>query len=628
MCKIDGSIALIFKKQNQNLKTSYIRKNTMAAKVEIVDLIEHHPITALSDASNIKLLEKVKNTFTEAEQRMFVASFFCYLNHNPTEFIVDFDNVWKWLGFQQKYNGVVVLERHFVEKMDYQVLHLNSQVQKQRGGHNIKKIMLTIRCFKSLCLKAQTKKAAEIHEYYMKLEDIMHEVIKEDGTELRRALEEQKQLLDQKTEELKRTPEQENHNTLLRKYGTINGALIYLVRIQTFENGSYIIKIGESRKGIRNRLTEFKKKYNPNVLILDCFLVQNSVGLEKYLHGHPDIHPAKVTTLPGHEMENELFLIGESLTYQRVLDIIDASLPKFNHLTAEYEQLKTENELLRTQLATVQTTTHPSLSYDSPLLQEILSINRQLLQKVQSLEASHQDIKMRLNAMQTKTTTACSLPDPHLGPRLQKIHPETLQLLHVYESVTECMKEDPTRKRPSINKAAQENTVYRGYRWKLVDRSDDATILHSLSPTKATKAQRNGYVAKVNADETSILAVYLDRKTAARMNGYASIAALDGPVKNHTLKDGVYYELYDECDPVLKNHFISEHGDIVLYHDGIGKFDGSHTLIAEFASRFDCTARDGISQKSLAKVLDNTLAYKEYYYRSLGEKVCIGQRSS
>jgi len=32
---------------------------------------------------------------------------------------------------------------------------------KQNGGQNKQTILLTIKCFKSLCLKAQTKKAAE-----------------------------------------------------------------------------------------------------------------------------------------------------------------------------------------------------------------------------------------------------------------------------------------------------------------------------------------------------------------------------------------------------------------------------------------------------------------------------------
>jgi hypothetical protein len=224
--------------------------------------------------------------------------------------------------------------------------------------------------------------------------------------------------------------------------------------------------------------------------------------------------------------------------------------------------------------------------------------------------------------MQTKTTTACSQPDPHLGPRLQKIHPETFELLHVYEIVTECMKEDHAMKRPSINKAVRENTVYRGFRWQLVDRELDPHTIQ-IEPTKATKVQKNGYVAKVNQEQTEIIHVYLDRKTAARCNEYPSIASLDNTVKNHTIKDGHYYQLYEECDALLKNQFQKTHGNVLLYHDGIGQFDSNHTILTEFASKFDCTVRAGISQKSLAKVLDKPIPYKEYYFKSLGEKLFL-----
>ena len=32
--------------------------------------------------------------------KIFVASFYCYLNYDKKkDFVVDFDNVWKWLGF-------------------------------------------------------------------------------------------------------------------------------------------------------------------------------------------------------------------------------------------------------------------------------------------------------------------------------------------------------------------------------------------------------------------------------------------------------------------------------------------------------------------------------------------------
>lgn len=598
------------------------------SELNIVELIENHPISKLTCTYNVKLLDKIKTNFSDTEQQLFIGSFYCYLNYDTKkDFVVDLDNVWKWMGFSQKYNAERMLESLFVIDIDYKLfapliggankesLLLPRREQKGRGGHNIKKIMMTIKCFKSLCLKAQTKKASEIHEYYLKMEEVLHEVIEEEGTELKQKMEEQKRLLDQKTEELRITPELEKHRILLKEYGQISGSLVYIVRIKQYDHGKYIIKIGESRKGIKNRFSEFKQKYGNQVLILECFLVHDSAGFEKYLHHHPEIHPHQVKNLDGHEKELELFMMGGELTYQRLLQIIETDMISYNNPVIENERLKLENEQLRSQ-----STTQPS-HVDQSILQEIIKINQLLLQKVQTLESSNKEILSRLNAMQTKTTTVCSQPDPHLGPRLQKIHPETLQVLHVYETVTECMKENHALKRPSINKAVRENTVYHGFRWQLVDRELDPHTIQNIEPTKVTKVQKNGYVAKVNQEQTEILHVYLDRKTAAQCNQYPSIASLDSAVKNHTIKDGYYYKLYEECDSLLKNQFQKKYATILLYHDGIGQYDANHTLLTEFASKLDCTARSGISQKSLAKVLDKPIPYKEYYFKSLGEKL-------
>ena len=48
---------------------------------------------------------------------------------------------------------------------------------------------MTINCFKKFCLKAGTKKAEEIHEYYIKMEETLHEIIEEESNELRLQLE-------------------------------------------------------------------------------------------------------------------------------------------------------------------------------------------------------------------------------------------------------------------------------------------------------------------------------------------------------------------------------------------------------------------------------------------------------
>ena len=47
---------------------------------------------------------------------------------------------------------------------------------------------MNVKTFKSLCLKAQTKKADEIHEYYLKMEELIQEVLEEEAIEMKNKL--------------------------------------------------------------------------------------------------------------------------------------------------------------------------------------------------------------------------------------------------------------------------------------------------------------------------------------------------------------------------------------------------------------------------------------------------------
>ena len=81
----------------------------MSKSLNIVELIETNPITRLSNTYQNKLLNKIKERFTNDEQQIFIASFYCYLNYQ-NEFIIDLDDIWKWLGFQSKFNSKRLLE--------------------------------------------------------------------------------------------------------------------------------------------------------------------------------------------------------------------------------------------------------------------------------------------------------------------------------------------------------------------------------------------------------------------------------------------------------------------------------------------------------------------------------------
>jgi len=591
--------------------------------VDIVNLIESNPITKFNGNYQSKLIEKVKNCFTDYEQQIFLASFYCYLKYDyKNDFVIDLDNVWQWLGFGQKVNAKRVLEKNFVLNTDYKLLlcQLAKQTGSTKGGHNKETFMLNIKTFKLFCIKAETKKANEIHEYFIKLEEILQEVLIEESNELKLQLEQQKTEMQQLEEKNKIEYEQklekqkvlEREKILLKEYATI-GTIIYIVKVKTYENGQYVIKIGESRKGIKNRYNEHKSKYD-ECLLLDCFSVQNSKDFESFVHNHESIRLNKVTNLKGHETELELFLIGKNLSYKVLLNIINNNIKYFNG--NDNSKLQLENEQLKLMLEMKNT------NNDNVLLQELLKTVKNLSCKIDTLEKSNQQLLNVVNSQKTKVITGFSEPLVTVGPRLQQIDPETLQIIKVYESVSELMKEDPKFKRPSVNKAVVENTIYYGYRWLLVDRDLDPTIIHNITPTKQTKTQSLGYIAQLNNEKTEIVNVYLDRKTAAHFNGYESSSALDVPVKNFSITKGYYYKLYNDCDLTLRENFEEKNGgEPLLYKNGLGQYDLENNLVREFSCKYDCLKTLMMSDKTLAKSLEKNIPYNGFYYKEIGSKL-------
>ena len=416
-------------------------------------------------------------------------------------------------------------------------------------------------------------------------------------------------------EKLIKQKELDNEKFLLKQFNNA-GNMVYIIKVKTFENGSYVVKIGESRIGIMGRYNEHKSKYEECTL-LDCFCVNKSKDFEYFLHSHSIIKPNIVKNLPNHDSENELFLIGGNLTYKVLSKIVNDNIDNYNYkvneLLLEIENLKFKNQ---------ENAVSTNVNNDNELLKEIIHTNKILLSKVNSLEQTNKEILSKLNSQQEKKiVTGFNEQLPNLGPRLQKINPETLQLTKAYESVTEAMNESKNIKRPSIMKAIAENTIYCGFRWLLVERNLDPNIIHEIKPTKETKVQNLGYIAQLDKDKTNIVNVYIDRKTAANFNGYTSSSALDNPVKNNSLANGFYYMLYNNCDDELTSKFEEINGAPMLYKNGVGQYDTNNNLIKEFECKYDCIKSLAISDKTLTKALTKNIPYNGHYYKEIGEKL-------
>ena len=359
-------------------------------ELNIVELIEKNPITKLSHTYNGKLITKIKNIFTDFEQQLFVSSFYCYLNYNKNlDFVVDLDEVWKWLGFTQKIDAKRLLEKNFIVGIDYNlslgkskasvneekpanlVANQNCKLKtkdEKWGGHNKQSIFLTVKCFKSMCLKAQTKKAAEIHEYYMKLEEVLHDIVEEETDELRLQLEQKDNVIS----EIKETTEKEKLQLKKEKelatviQFPLNTECIYIGTIDnTNEANENLIKFGHSND-LKTRINDHRKTYD-NFQLITAFRVQNKVEIEGLIKTYIkirrqirciEINGKAKTELIAYDSTN--FTIDKLIGY--IKEIINSklySIDNFNKLIQQNEELentvrelKKENEELKEKQST------------------------------------------------------------------------------------------------------------------------------------------------------------------------------------------------------------------------------------------------------------------------------------
>jgi hypothetical protein len=344
----------------------------MDTSLNIVELIENNPITKLSQDYNVKLLTKIKSSFTDFEQQLFLSSFYCYLNYHPTnDFVIDLDEVWKWLGFSQKQRAKELLEKYFSIDKDFKCLLTVESDQKKRGGHNIKKILLNIKTFKSLCLKAGTKKADEIHDYYMKMEEMIQDVVTEECFELKLQLEQKDQQFQTLQMQTEIEKEELKERTIIEQF-PVNTQCIYIGKIDNKISvkpncktyGEMLIKFGQSNN-LAERVKTHKKTYE-NFRLYAAYKVKNKIEIENLMKKHPILKKRvrTITTQDGMSHREILAIDDDDFSIEKIEDHIkeiikqnEYNLENYNLLLKKVEEQDNEIIELKRQLESEQTRT-------------------------------------------------------------------------------------------------------------------------------------------------------------------------------------------------------------------------------------------------------------------------------
>lgn len=326
----------------------------MAETLDIVKLIEKNPIIRLSQDYQNKLLNKIKAKFTDTQQQLFASSFYCYLNHNSkNEFIIDLDDVWKWMGFSRKDPAKVVIVKNFIKDIDYKILIVKKEItenQTNRGGRNKEQIIMTIKTFKKFCLKSNTKKSDEVHDYYILFEELLQETINEETDELRKQLAIKDIILEKTIKDNEIQKKINKHNLLLEKFKSKRCVYIAEIRENKY------IKIGSTRN-INTRIKQLQRTYNEMpIYFLDVFDCDNFREVEEaIINDSLFIQNAYKEHIYGHK-SREIVELSYIFTYENFYNMAKQHINKVFFISPaqiiekeklELEKTKEEMEFLK-----------------------------------------------------------------------------------------------------------------------------------------------------------------------------------------------------------------------------------------------------------------------------------------
>jgi hypothetical protein len=339
-------------------------------ELKIITLIENNPITKLSSDYNVKLLTKIKEQFTEFEQQLFLSSFYCYLNHHPTnDFVIDLDEVWSWMGFKQKVNAKTLLEKNYEVEKDYKksLLLQQKQTTHVKGGHNKEIFMLNVKTFKSMCLKAGTKKADEIHDYYLKMEQMIQDVVNEETCEMKKQLTLKTEQIQVQTEQIQVQTEQlqkvELDKALLKEATIIdqfpiNTQCIYIGKITNKTLGipghkmyqETVIKFGQSNN-LAERVKSHKKTYD-NFILYAAYKVKNKIEIENLIKKHPILKKRlRLITMSDDITHRELLALDDTdFTLDKTEEYIKEIIKQNEYNIENYNLLLQKNAALEEEI--------------------------------------------------------------------------------------------------------------------------------------------------------------------------------------------------------------------------------------------------------------------------------------
>jgi phage anti-repressor protein len=586
----------------------------------------------------------MKTRMSSEQEQIFMMSHYLYLQHgsDSTQFVIDFDDVWKNVELSRRDSAKRILIKNFTEHLDYKIAapHLGGAAfvnGKNLGGsgQNKELILLTVDCFKNFCMIAATSKAKEIRTYYIKMENIMHEYYKNfklKTVELQHTLQTSQNALQLSIKE-----------TLFKRHEVLiesnkNKWVVYFCKVQLYDDGSFILKVGETID-IKNRMDALRCDFGTNIILSDVFTCENSIKFEKSLHNSNELTKYKYTQLEhkNKKFSMEAYHIPSQKEYEKIVKFANNEMNKYNNI--ELTKLRIEEKRIDAVVSTnnlVASLIPLCKNYDD--LMNILNKTMAPLHtgNIEYIKGEENHIQIQNNCAIDDggiNDVVCddkpeivehTTPANSTGPIVQIYHAVDLtKVVQVYNSITEATRDfnynNKTASFTAIKKAYQNKTLYHDYRWHFIFNRTEPNLYqpYNIGETLITQARNQGQVAMLNIDKTKIIKVFKLAKDAAK-EILQHPSAMSSAIKHSTPLNNHYWMRWENVSLSLQDNFLQSTPlpDKEKNVRGI-KIKQMHPTTNEFVKLFvsytDIQKELKISVRKIKELVESNETYKGKY---------------
>lgn len=398
------------------------------------------------------------------------------------------------------------------------------------------------------------------------------------------------------------------HSKFLELYHLKN--VVYICKLKDELEDKYIIKIG-STQNIKERIHNISNNYGHPPLLLDIYECANHTKFENWIRSNPSIKHLYFPIMKKNGISTrETFLVNDQ-NYNLIIILIRNEIKLFNQTTHYEQNIEKLIELEDKKKINLE------LEYKKEEKKLEVIYKTQEIDKEKKIE----DIQIEdLLSQNNNNIQLIKSRENTRSPKVYQYNPVTLELVHIYDSIISVIRSVSGSSPSALKEASRKNTIYKYYRWLLIDRNITDTTDIIIPPTIESVSQNIEYIAMIDIQQKKIMDVFASQKDAALSRNLAGYSTISRAIKQNSISSGHYWKLFKNCSEdmrmiYLKNNTLPEKFSrtshiTVLQIDPI-----TNKVITTYRSITEVLLKYQMSRLTLKKCADNNEIHKCFKWK-------------